>query len=357
MIMKKALPQITLIGVTCKDLAELKTAAGICEKYFSFGAVKILSSIKDDDPRIIPIPHYNTIRDYNDFVIKELCRYVDTTHIIHFHPDGFILNPDAWTDEFLEYDYIGAPWYRPGSPEMGNGGFSLRSKRLLKLVAENWQTIGGETFPEDQWLCVTARPFLEEKGMKFAPLEIASRWAKEGNARGVVWDGQFGWHGLVYTDISKWLDKNPEYKAKIGQKLNDFTRFMRKYPIYDGTVHVLHCKPIQVENYRKLSRGEKNYDCRLDLDLSELDKIQPGHAVIYTLFRISPEKVGVPTFERRVAGIEKFRSKKELLAKHPKIEITNSFHIPKWRQRFAAIFGNMVYPENEPYSLLWFEGK
>ncbi|KAF4746198.1 hypothetical protein FOZ62_025133, partial [Perkinsus olseni] len=35
-------------------------------------------------------------------------------------------------DDFLEYDYIGAPWkHRPLGLSVGNGGFSLRSRSLL----------------------------------------------------------------------------------------------------------------------------------------------------------------------------------------------------------------------------------
>ena len=51
--------------------------------------------------------------------------------------DGFILNHKAWDNEFLNYDYIGAPVYWMGNKliEVGNGGFSLRSKKLLKIIA------------------------------------------------------------------------------------------------------------------------------------------------------------------------------------------------------------------------------
>lgn len=352
---KKHLPNVTLIGVTCLDLLSIKIAADICEKYFSFGSVKILSSVKNDDPRIIPISHYNTLQNYSDFCIKELWKYVETDYAICFHPDGFILNPEAWDDNFLNYDYIGAPWFNRGSLHVGNGGFSLRSKRLLTFIGKNYQKIGGNFFPEDFWICSIARPFLEKEGMIFAPLEVAQRFSKEGNEHGIFWSGEFGWHGLNYTDISKWFDKNPEYKNKIIQNLDDFTVFMRKYPVYDGTFHVLQCKPIQVSNYKKLASGEKNYDCRLNLDIINFPEIKTGHKIIYKLFRISLEKVGVKTFERQVKKVEKFSSKKEFLEKYPNLDITPSFNLPKWRQRAIKIFGNLAYPENKSYTLIWFE--
>lgn len=353
--MKKDLPNVTLITVDCRYPNRSKAAADICQKDFTFGAVKILSSVPDSDPRIVPIEEINNGKIYSEFYIRELWKYVDTPLSLTFHNDAFIANPDAWTDEFLEYDYIGPPWYHLGKLRVGNGGFAIRSRRLLEYVAKNCDKIGGKFEPEDQWICETARPFLEKEGMRFAPEELAKRWGKEGNLRGVVWNGEFGWHNSRGTDMSKWFDKHPEYRDVFPQNFDDFTQFMRKYPIYDGTVHVLQCKPIQVEHYKKLARGEKNYDCRIDLDLENIDEVKPGHKIVYSLFRILLSQVGVPTFERKVKKIEKFKSKSELLRTHPRIEITPSFYLPKWKQRLVPIFENIVFPDDKPYTLIWFE--
>jgi len=352
---KKELPNVTLIGIDCIDLFRLKIAADICQNNFSFGTVKFLSSIPDSDPRVAKIPKIKSTIEYSEFCIKELWKYVETDYALIFQHDGFILNPSAWTDEFLEYDYIGSSWHHPSSPPIGgNGGFSLRSKRLLEWIGKNYDRIGGKLHPEDLWICEKARPFLEKEGMKFAPPEVASRFSKEGNDRGVVWNGEFGWHGAKYTDISKWLVKNPEYKEVFKQELDDFTTFMLKYTVYDGTVHILNCKPIQVEHYKKLALGEKDYDCRVDLDLRDIDEVLPSHKIVYKLFRILLSQVGVPTFERQVKKVEKFASKSELLCAHPTIEITPSFHLPKWRQRLIPIFGNFAFPNENSYTLIHF---
>ncbi len=236
--MKTHLPNVTLINMDCVSLEKTKRAADICELDFSFGAVKILSSISDSDSRIIPIPAIKSREELSNFYITELWKYVDTEFALCFHPDGFILNPSAWTDDFLDYDYIGAPWYHLGEIIVGNGGFAIRSKRLLEYIGKNYKKIGGEFHPEDLWLSEQARPHLEKEGMTFAPEKIAARFSKEGNNRGVVWNGEFGWHGLNYTDISKWFDIHPEYRKFFPQKFDEFTEFMRKYPVYDGTVHV-----------------------------------------------------------------------------------------------------------------------
>jgi Protein of unknown function (DUF5672) len=352
---KKDLLNITLIGVDCQNIERLKMAADICEKGFSFGSVKLLTSIDDTDPRVVKIDPIDSTIAYSDFCIKELWKYIDTDYALIFQHDGFILNPDAWTNEFLEYDYIGAPWYYLKNIHVGNGGFCLRSKKLMKLVGENYIKIGGNFHPEDMWICNKAKPFLESKGIKFAPREIANKFSKEGDERGIFWNGEFGFHGLKYTDISRWLEKNPEYSKYYVQKFDDFTNFMHKYPYYDGSVHVLRMKPVQLEQYKELSTNNKKYDCRLSEDLRELDPIQVGHKVVYRLFRISVKQVGIPTFERTVEKIEYFKSKSDLLTSHPNIKITPSFNIPKWKQKLVKIFGNFIFPNKTPYTLIFFK--
>ncbi len=354
--MKKYLPNVTLITFDCINLKTTKVAADICEKEFSFGAVKILSSIPDSDPRVIQVPEIlNDWQKYSEFYISEFAKHVETEYALCFHPDSFIANPSAWEDEFLTYDYIGAPWYHLGKTHVGGGGFSIRSKRLLDYISKNYKKIGGKFHPEDLWICETARPFLEKEDMTFAPVEVAERFSIEGGNHGVVWNGQFGWHGLRSTDISKWLSQNPEYKETFEQKLDNFVDFMRKYPVYDGTVQVLVTKPVQVPHYKKLASREKNYDCRIAADLTELIPVLPGHKIVYRLFRITVAQVGVPTFERTVKSVEKFSSKKELHQKHPDVEITPSFSLPKWKQRLGKVFGNITFPGDAPYTILWFE--
>ena len=80
-------------------------------------------------------------------------------------------------DDFLAWDYIGAPWvYKNRPSEVGNGGFSLRSRALLQATMSlPWD--GHE--PEDAAICRTMRPQLESQfGLKFAPLNLAARFSQ-----------------------------------------------------------------------------------------------------------------------------------------------------------------------------------
>src|SRR6185437_5908691 len=95
--------------------------------------------------------------------------------------------PSSWTDEFLKYDYIGAPWlvadwslrdfYFPdhllGTWVVGNGGFSMRSKRFLevssKLAREGKIS---KMHPEDVAMCVWYKEAFEKEGIRFAPPQL-----------------------------------------------------------------------------------------------------------------------------------------------------------------------------------------
>lgn len=227
---KRTLDTVTLLGVDCLDITRLKLVVDICQERFTFGAVKLLTSL--DKPNVsntVLIPVITSIEAYSEFIIKDLDAYVDTPHVLLVQYDGFILNPRAWTNEFLQYDYIGAPWLADqisvekynfpkellGKYIVGNGGFSLRSKKFLSLCAKLAKSGTFETHhPEDTVLCVEHRALLEEKGIKFAPVELAKKFSYEGeNDVNKSWGGQFGFHGLRWTDISKWLKLRPDIEV------------------------------------------------------------------------------------------------------------------------------------------------
>jgi hypothetical protein len=225
--MKIKLPTVTLIGIDCVDIERLITAAKICTEHFEFGAVKLLSSKESSNWDITKIPDIPSIEDYSKFMITELDQYVDTPHAIIFQYDGFILNPNAWTDEFLKYDYIGAPWNMQqwlidkfdlpqealGKTIVGNGGFCLRSKKFISLCAELAREGKFARYnPEDLAVCVIYRRLFDEKEIQFAPPELARQFSFEGEGLDKEgWDGQFGFHGFRWTNISKWEKDHPEY--------------------------------------------------------------------------------------------------------------------------------------------------
>lgn len=99
--MKKRLDNVTLLGIDCVDVDRLKLAMEICTNNFDFAQVKILTSLAVENKNIIKIEPIDSVEKYSEFILGELDKYVDTSHVLIVQYDGFILNPDSWTDDFL----------------------------------------------------------------------------------------------------------------------------------------------------------------------------------------------------------------------------------------------------------------
>ncbi len=225
------LPQVTLVGIDCLNVERLALALDISSADITFGAVKLLTSLETTDKRKVEISPLLSIDAYSKFCLQDLHQYIDTPYALIVQHDGFVLNVDAWQDTFLEYDYIGAPFYiddwakeKHGVPDdalgnllVGNGGFSLRSSRLMKLIAKLY-TEGNfvKNDPEDWAICYTERENLKSHGIKFAPVEIAETFSFEGRTReNYKYVDSFGFHGLKWTDISNWLEQHQKYARLI----------------------------------------------------------------------------------------------------------------------------------------------
>ena len=88
-----------------------------------------------------------TLQDYNNLLLsKEFWDSLDAEKVLLFQEDGFLLRDGV--EEFLDYDYIGAPWpleLRHSPTGVGNGGFSLRSVSKMKRALEEITLERGNT--------------------------------------------------------------------------------------------------------------------------------------------------------------------------------------------------------------------
>lgn len=193
--MKINLPQVTLIALTNKDFEGHKKAVEKSCGGIEFGAVKLIWDEK-----------CNSIDEWNRKIIYDLHKYVDTTHAILFHADGYVINPEKWNNDWLQYDFIGAPWPLPtddysyrdeeGDIQRVGNSVSLRSKRLMERVAKfEWKSYYGNT-NEDGFFSVHHRKELEKEGYKFAPLEVAVHFSKEHEIPENVGITTFAFHSL-----------------------------------------------------------------------------------------------------------------------------------------------------------------
>lgn len=208
------LPSVTLVTVNCDKIDTGITAIQECTRGIKFGAVKFLSSTDRDVPDLVKIPHLNNIQDYSRFIVKELYKYIDTEFALIVQSDGYVKNPAAWDSAFLQFDYIGATWWYKDGMNVGNGGFSLRSKKLLQILGTDPQI--KLTHPEDHHICRTYRRYLQRAhGIRFASEEAARKFSIEGHGRQEkkFYTNEFGFHGL--PAISKEVKKPDAVMQKM----------------------------------------------------------------------------------------------------------------------------------------------
>jgi hypothetical protein len=180
-----------------------------CAKVFETDRKPVLfSPLFEADPAIdrfwIPKMEMNLLSIFCNLGAPRGLLETGAEYALAVHEDGFPINPSMWSDEFLEYDYIGAPWdpaqcggWPLGSGWgtellVGNGGFCLQSARMLKLCLQMPLTAEIHSTASDVYVCRLQRKWFEEAGAKFAPPEVALRFATEQTNQD---SNSFGFHG------------------------------------------------------------------------------------------------------------------------------------------------------------------
>jgi len=194
---RTGLRDVTVCAVDCAAPSLAASAIARCIERCDFGDAILLSDVAPPslsaDIRHVPIPPLSSRDGYSSFMLLELAHYVSTPYVLVVQWDGFVLDESAWTDDFLAFDYIGAKWAWHAARRVGNGGFSLRSKRLLEATA----TIAPASLDgrgEDEVICRVIPGRLEASfGIRFAPEAVADQFAYE---RTVSDRPSFGFHGM-----------------------------------------------------------------------------------------------------------------------------------------------------------------
>ena len=167
------------------------------------------------------IPPIRSKSAYNHWMIHEMHSRLETTHMLIHQADGMVSNAHLWNPDWLQYDYIGALWPKwlldsgyagaswnksykaPTAPyTVGNGGFSLRSKRLMERVSQLVPK-DAEDYLEDAVICLDLGNMLRKEGFQFAPPEVAARFAIENyipEFPDMCPDTTFGWHNNMHLD-------------------------------------------------------------------------------------------------------------------------------------------------------------
>ena len=234
---KLTLPNVTLLAVTSVEIEEHQMSLKISSQNIEFGAVKLLSSSlpekKYSDIEYVSVTPMGRSAN-NRFLMGDLHKYFETSHCLYVEADSFVVNANLWKEEFLEFDYIGAPWpnkielnpnlkkgeefaYNPNILEpvnenlilnmkencVGNGGFSLRSRKLLKTVAKiNYDSLKFPILNEDLIICHYLYKEMIDKGISFAPPELAAQFSIENphHLYGQNANSVFGFHARHMRD-------------------------------------------------------------------------------------------------------------------------------------------------------------
>jgi hypothetical protein len=187
------LRNVTLVAMTTRDYAATHRAITKCLTAARFHSVMVFT----DKPNsffgfdTIPIPKIETWEQSSVIGLTTVTSYVKefSDYTLGIHWDGFIVNPDAWSDEFFDYDFIGAPW-KTGL--VGNNGFCLSSRKWYEGIQNlNLAPTIDDCHPADAVVCRYHRESMLEYGIRYAPTEVARRFSVENEA----YDGSFGFHG------------------------------------------------------------------------------------------------------------------------------------------------------------------
>jgi glycosyltransferase involved in cell wall biosynthesis len=218
-VKKIKLPNVTLVAMATRNVEETLQALIYSCQGVEFGSVKLLSHYTpfglDKDITFCRIDKIKDIDEWSYKIVYELNNYIETDFALLVHADGFVVNPSAWRDEFLNCDYIGAPWPLPKDEfsyrdingnifRVGNS-VSLRSKRLLELPIKlnlPWEPYHG-FYNEDGFICGKNRHIYEANGMQFAPLDVAKYFSHETMIPEVRGIKPFAFH--------KWAGSNRAY--------------------------------------------------------------------------------------------------------------------------------------------------
>lgn len=144
---KRRLTNVTLAAMTSVNIRATIKAMQYSMRGIDFGDAVLITHRKPFClPAGIRYSHTDRLKDIDAFnykMVYELGEHIHTDFALIVHADGFVVHPEMWRDEFLDYDYIGAPWPLPPEGDtttyrdrdgnicrVGNSA-GIRSKRLM----------------------------------------------------------------------------------------------------------------------------------------------------------------------------------------------------------------------------------
>jgi predicted O-methyltransferase YrrM len=178
--MKLRLPDVTLVMIDtqCHELARLAMEDSLREVEFGDAVIFSDEPIEVAGTRWVKVPKWPNIAECSHFMWYELPNHIQTKWAINIQWDSWIVDTGCWTDEFLQYDYVGAPWWYNDNLNVGNG-CALRSSALMRFLQTNKECFPLSMSQEDHLIGRVYRAALEQKGFKWPSEKLASRFSLE----------------------------------------------------------------------------------------------------------------------------------------------------------------------------------
>jgi hypothetical protein len=200
---------VTLVSVSNK-ISETLASMMLSLQQAEFDEVKFLTHKKIEgwpkEIQFVEIPEIDNYYKYNDFVFRDLGDFINTPFALVVQDDSHILSANLWDEEWKTWDWIGSPWpIRENSfianngerVRVGNGGFSLRSVRMMQLPKKLSLPLTqeqGYAHEDGNYCCYYRKEFLYQ-GIKYAPVEVAAKFAFENYVgENLQIKGFFGFH-------------------------------------------------------------------------------------------------------------------------------------------------------------------
>ncbi len=202
------LPDVTLCMIETREHDLARLAMLDCKRKVNFGDVLIFTDKPDlfvNESRTVVVPDWSEKVSWSQFRWQGIAPHLKTSHLLFIEWDAWVWDTSLWRDDFLNYDYIGAPWWYTDGKNVGNGGFSLRSTRLTRYLRKHRDVFPCTNCVDDDLLCRKYRPSLESIGFVWAPDKVAQDFAFEcvrpdSTSRHWGFHGMFNWHFVLNED-------------------------------------------------------------------------------------------------------------------------------------------------------------
>src|SRR5581483_895598 len=225
--MKLHLPDVTLVMIEtqCAELARLAMEDSMRD--IECGVAIVFSDQPIGMPAIpwIKVPKWPSVEECTRFMWYELPDHIKTKSAILIQWDSWIVNADCWTDEFLNYDYIGAPWWYDDNLNVGNG-CGLRPLALMKFLQANKVRFPLSVKQEDHLIGRVYRPALEGYGFKWPSDALASRFSVQctrpsNDSRHFMFHDSFNFplvlEGERLAERIRLMRANPSFARKVAE--------------------------------------------------------------------------------------------------------------------------------------------